>query len=458
MVDRTAVTARAADRRAPDVGDTPPSFITKYLAGLASVASLSKLLRGVGAVVLLAGASSFLFQHWHTGNDIHGYLALLAQTVLLSAAGLFCGFGIREDKGARTFLSLSLAVIPVNFAVLGGLIYSQFSWGGTVPAYPRYATWVAPSAAAAVVTATVALCALLPASAMAFLVLARRRAALLTGAFVSANAMLLLPTREPDVIAVITGLTIVALGTVEVRWLRSETTLNTFEGRVARLIMVTPVAMLVGRSLQFYDVTWFLQGTLWASAAFLMFTFSREDAVTPEQRRFVQELSALPVAVAWWCYATGLMDTFTVAPWARIPMVALPYAALLIVMSIYGDGSGARHRRVAAAVATGSVVVNLLLFPGPPSSFLCLLVGMIAVVYGCTIEQKVVLGAGVVGMVVGLGYYVYFAIEVYSLSRWGSLCALGMAIIVLASVVERQRNQLVLLVARIRTRVGAWGY
>ena len=44
------------------------------------VASLSRILRGIGAAALIAAASTFLLQHWETGGDLQRYYALLAHT------------------------------------------------------------------------------------------------------------------------------------------------------------------------------------------------------------------------------------------------------------------------------------------------------------------------------------------------------------------------------------------
>ncbi len=49
-------------------------------------------------------------------------------TALICAAGFFCGLKFSESRGARTFLGLVAAPVPVHFTVLGGLIYSAFRW------------------------------------------------------------------------------------------------------------------------------------------------------------------------------------------------------------------------------------------------------------------------------------------------------------------------------------------
>ncbi len=71
---------------------------------------LSRLLRIVGATVLMAAASVFLFQQWGAGNDVARYASLAGMTLLISIAGFLCGSRLGESKSARTLLGLVLSV------------------------------------------------------------------------------------------------------------------------------------------------------------------------------------------------------------------------------------------------------------------------------------------------------------------------------------------------------------
>src|SRR5690349_21940494 len=110
--------------------------------------ALTRALRIAGAAFVVASASTFMLQHWQSGNDIGRYAMLVGQSILLAAAAYFVGLTVREGRSARTFLALVLGTIPVSFAVLGGLVYSQFHFGELAP-LPHYASWIAPSKGAA---------------------------------------------------------------------------------------------------------------------------------------------------------------------------------------------------------------------------------------------------------------------------------------------------------------------
>src|SRR5689334_21594741 len=102
--------------------------------------ALTRALRIAGAALVVASASTFMLQHWQSGNDMWRYTMLVGQSLLLAAAAYFVGLTLREGRSARTFLALVLATMPVSFAVLGGLVYSQFHLEAVAP-LPHYATW-----------------------------------------------------------------------------------------------------------------------------------------------------------------------------------------------------------------------------------------------------------------------------------------------------------------------------
>lgn len=132
-------------------GATPESAAPEGAAPTRSFdpEALTRALRIAGAALVVASASTFMLQHWQGGNDLRRFAMLVGQSLLLAAAAYFVGLSLKEGRSARTFLALVLATMPVSFAVLGGLVYSQFHLEAA-QTLPSYATWVAPSPAAAV--------------------------------------------------------------------------------------------------------------------------------------------------------------------------------------------------------------------------------------------------------------------------------------------------------------------
>ena len=115
--------------------------IDKLVESIRNVATVSELLRFLGAAVILVSMSLFLLQGWSEGNDIRRYLMLLAQTGLLASGGCARSYGLKEAKGARIFFGLALISVTANFTILGALIYSVFQLDNALTTYPGYATW-----------------------------------------------------------------------------------------------------------------------------------------------------------------------------------------------------------------------------------------------------------------------------------------------------------------------------
>ncbi len=417
--------------------------------------TLSQVLRGVGAIVLVTAASTFLLQSWQAGSGIQRYLTLLGLTVVVSLAAFVCGLGIRERKGARTLLGLVLAIVPIHFGVLAGLLYSQFSWdtgGGRVP---PFAIWTAPSESAALLTVAGALALLVPLSYVSFLALSRSQARRLTGTFLALNLPVLLPVRNADVIGAIVALLVVAVSLFELQVAPREPALRTTEGRYVRALLAAPILLLICRA-HLYDPTSLLYGLVLLSLAWTQFVLS--PGIARRQGQLIQGASVLPAFLGW----SFVVDALTSSSWLRegawIPLLTLPLAGILIVMSVYSLGSGAAYRRVAAALAIAGSGLHLLAHPGTLAAFLCLAVGIATLAYGYFVQQKLILSAGAAGTLWGLIYELRYALEIYALHRWGSLALLGVVTILIAAVIERHHAALIAATGRLRSKVRSWDY
>lgn len=398
-------------------------------------AQVGRLLRGVGAAILLAAASTFLLQHWEAGNDLARYGGLVGLTALLTAAGFFTGIRLGETKGARTFLSVAAAVVPAHFCILGGLVYSQFAWGA-LQSVPEYASWVAPSGAAALLTAAAAQFLLVPTALIALLALARSRARMLTAVFLGTNALLIVPSRDPQTVSMLLGAIVVGLAVFEHRVLQRDLALRTFEGVLVRgLLWAAPVLMAL-RSVLHYDLSAGFGFVVAASLAGLTFGLSRLGRVDDRIRNLLEVAATVPAAAA--CVfgavaleAAGLPDA------AVLPAAVLPFAGVLAALSFVTGGRPAPWRTAATLVAVGGTALNLAVFESALPAFVCLAVSIVGLGLGVAERRRGVALAGGAGALFALAHHVQAAIELYAWSSWGSLAALGVAVILAASLIER---------------------
>ena len=79
-----------------------------------NIMSLSQLLRFIGAISILASMSLFMFKGWSDGNDIGRYLKLLAQTGMITGAGLILSFVVKRLKVHVSFLVWVLLLLSLT--------------------------------------------------------------------------------------------------------------------------------------------------------------------------------------------------------------------------------------------------------------------------------------------------------------------------------------------------------
>lgn len=419
---------------------------------------LPRLLRWIGGAVLVVAAFTFMLQGWERADDLARYYHFLAFTGTLTVAGFFCGLRIRDEKGARTFLGLAAGAVPVHFTVLGALLYSQFPWLSGFVSYPDYAHFSAPHPAAALLTAAIGVVALVPVCWTAFLALARPEARRLTAAYLLANATLLVPTRNADVIGVLALALLLGCLLFDRRWLQPAQGLRTLEGAFVRLLMGVPFAVLIGRTLNLYEPSALFWAACAASVAATLFKLAPTVANEKLDAVAFQHLALAPAGMACWQLAHGVLHTFHLHDAAFLPLACLPAAGLFAAMSLRSVDDGARMRALAAVVAAGGMALQLVLFPGVLSSVACLATAILATAYGYAAEQKGVLATGAAVLVFGLLYHLRYAAELYALSPWAALAALGVATVLAASVLERHHRSLVAHLSALRGRIAGAGH
>ena len=244
------------------VGPMPPaatqSELTGYLGravqAIREGASIAGILRIGGAGLMVFSLSLFLMQGMEATSDLHRYMLLLGQTVLLTAAGFAVGLVLKEPRGARVFFSLALVSIPANFAVLGAMIYSVAPLDAMITEYPTYAKWQSTNVKELFIAGVAGLVVLVPMSVFCFAVLARKSKWWLTAAYLAASATLLIPLRETVSVTLISS--VCALGVLALLSYRRAKGqgLATGEENFAKALLFIPPALMLSRSAMLYSV------------------------------------------------------------------------------------------------------------------------------------------------------------------------------------------------------------
>lgn len=400
--------------------------------------ALTRALRIAGAILVVASASTFMLQQWQqSGSDLIRYAMLVGQSLLLAAAAYFVGLSLREGRSARTFLGLVLATMPVSFAVLGGLVYSQFPLKSAAE-LPHYATWVAPSKWSAMLAVAGTLLVLVPLGVVSFVALARREAKVLSVAFFAGNLLVLVPVRQPLVIAALVGVTVLGLLQLELSRFYGKAQLDTLEGRIARgLLFAAPVIML-GRVFHLYHAgSAFIGSVLLIASAALWLVLSR---VRSGSKR---DVGAWGVALAGAAGSLlGWSELQGSSLVASVLLAGLPVAAVLALAALRATASRAVLTGVATVLGLMSVLLAALLDLGTLSGLCCILLGVGVAVWGASVRALMRVVSGSLVALFGLGVQVWLATQHDNVLRWVSLSVVGVLLIVGSAYVERRRARL----------------
>jgi hypothetical protein len=446
-VNATHLPLRA--RRLDSVDEQERSRMSEFVESLRNFATLSECLRVLGAGVVLASMSLYLMQGWQTGNDINRYLMLLAQTALLAIAGFAMSHGLKEARGARVFFGLALVSIPANFTILGALLYSVFQWDGALTTYPGFATWRIDQLAATGLTMGCALLVLLPVSGFCFAVMARKSAGRLTLHFALLNLLLLLPVRASVVAGALALLGIAHALWITRRLLAENPAFRTAEGRFALGVLYVPMAIMLFRSLYFYDIDSLMVAML-AMAAFIAM---RQTALFPHRSaRLANALhvASLPMAALVVLALAEALSPPLTAAWLA-PLTALSYAAF--GFDIWRRTPNRKVRSVAAGAVsvalTAGFSLGVALQPSAIMAALALLTGTLMIAGGYRTRGVLPVTGGCITLTAGglLGFDALFAVVVAS--SWVTLAVVGTSAIVVGSLLDRHG-------ALLRERARQW--
>lgn len=416
--------------------------------------ALTRALRIAGAALVVASASTFMLQHWGSGDDLLRYAMLVGQSLLLAAAAYFVGLSLREGRSARTFLALVLATMPVSFAVLGGLVYSQFHLE-PVATLPSYATWVAPSPAAALLAVLATLAVFAPLAVVSFVALARREAKALTLAFLASNLLIILPVRAPLVIVGVAGAALVALLRLELTRFAGRAQLGTLEGKLARVMPFAAPLIMLGRVFHLYHAgPTFMGGLCLIAAAALWLLLGR--AASASQRDVGAWVAAALGACGWSLCCLELCARLHTDAAGAVLLWGLPAAGLVGTASRRAENGRGALLGIATALALGTTLVAAVCGWSSLAAVACIVIGVGVAVWGAATRALVRTAAGSLTALLGLLLQVWLATHSDNVLRWASLSVVGVLLIVGSAYVERNRARLARLwesarPARLRT-------
>ncbi len=402
---------------------------------LKNFTNISRLLRVLGALAVVASMSAFLMQDWSGGSDLTRFYLMLAQTLLLATGGFGLSFLMKENKGGRVFFGLSLISVTVNFTVLGALIFSQFQWFGSIGEYPEFLTWATTSITALCIAGVSAFIAMVPIAWFSYKVFSRPFVKQLLLLFAVGNLLLLLPVRD----SLMVGVIVLAAVMIPLWSLRkkifNETSLKTPEGMFAVATVFVPALIMLVRSFWLYQVDELLLVMLGAIVFLMLRIFSmplKDNSVI----KFLLNMSSL-VTAGFIAYNAGLASQGLIPDAYMLSVTGTMFAALTLEVSNRAGKFNLIFSILAVLGLLSSHFLLLLVIGGVASAVLLLLAGLVVVVIGHAEKSRGILITGLVSSLVGFGYQMYNTFLHIDFTNWATLAVIGVTGIVIASLLER---------------------
>jgi len=419
---------------------------------------LGTALRFAGVSILIMAAAAFITQRWVDSSHVTRYGLFLAFTLLVTSAGLFCSRRLNEQKGARAFLGVVLLFIPVHFAQLGALLFSCF---GAPPshasiAYPAFLLWQAPSGPAALLVTALGIGLLMPMAYLAYSVMARSHAGTLMISGFAAAAALLIPTREPAVVTLISAL-VLGFAVMRDRSVRGFPELRTTEGRIARSVPFIVAATAVARQCALYGAYPLMIGSILVAASAALMLSQRTGAAIGFRRAAIELLALILVIPGWLAMADDIIDAFSVSGRAAGLIASLPLLVILVGYEKRSRSCTALFQ-IASMVTFGmAVVLQTAGYSGLSASSAGVAIGILGLALSISARSRTLLWTSSITIVASACELIYLASTALDIvSPWIVLGALGIASVLAGSWIERNLSLLSDKLREVHRDIRSW--
>lgn len=398
--------------------------------------SLVKALRVVGTIALCVSAITFLVQSWHNQPDIMRYSYFLIFTLSLAVLGLICGFHWKEPKGARTFLSIFSAMMPIHFAVLGGLIYSLY--GKVPPNLYQQFIWIAPDEMSLMLVVVAAVFTLVPGVIFGMRTLYRAETGTLSVFYIATNLLLLLPFRSPEYTLGVGVILLCALIILDALLQTRNVESQSFDARMVRtMLFVAPICFSIrafgySSEKEIFAITFFL-----VTAFLLIAPFSKKDSFIAF---LTGSLSIGTVICGWALLGASFVKTFDIPKDFSLPFFTIP-----LVIYFYATAPVIRKNLEKIFFFLGSLIGvfgaigQLWMYEGVLSSLYAISVSLGFIFYGVKNKSLGITNLGIFCLSISLIYHLKYLENIYeAMGAWLSLGLAGVLVLVTASLIERK--------------------
>jgi hypothetical protein len=227
--------------------------------------------------------------------------------------------------------------------------------------------------------------------------------------------------------------------------------------RFARAMLLAPIAVVVGRTLLFYEPTMFAYGAFAFCAGIALFFVAPRALGETVACALLRAAATMGASLgALLMFAHFLFSS----PYPLFALLVLPPAATTAALSFFAGEQDSWYRLGAALFACAGLSANTLFCWDfdhlTAAGSIALVAGIAVLLLGFSAGQRLVFACGAATALLGFFQVMAAAIELESLKNWGALSLMGVSLIFTAALVERHAGRLLRYGRALRARLNAW--
>ncbi|MET1254323.1 hypothetical protein [Aliikangiella maris] len=390
------------------------------------------LLRSLGGFAILIALYSFVLQGWQTHGDGIRYIIFLTHTLLLAVIALLIGKYLKESKGARLLLSLSLISIPIDFVISGAFI--QAFQSSTLTDANQPFTWQPQSLSLTIGLCLATFVVSTPIILFGFKVFNRhlnKQASLL---FIAINSLLLIPIRDTLFITTFVFICTSSLLLYYHFLAKKQIAMKTLEGKFLLTLQFLPVLLLLGRSFWLYHMDSLLTACSCLVGFVLIRQFSFPLTEKSRQRQLLEGISLVLIFIGVLNFVIVFENYLPDA--LNMIFSSLIGALMLFEMSARTKLRQLHYRLLASLCLLYAGLVNYFLIGDSLAIYLTLIFGISLLTVSVLLQQRALFISGSLLTLIGMFNFLGELLFHFELNHWVALTLIGICCIITGSMIE----------------------
>lgn len=391
---------------------------------------LAWVVRHLGIVAVVLSAIIFMLQGINDVGALFRDWTWLVLITAMSASGVICRNVLDNSISARILFSLAVALVPVQFSQLGGMVLEYFPLDGMTESIQSLSVlsplWLSLDIAVSAVLAFVL-------GYSAFAILVRRSSKLLATCFTLASLSMLLPVRDDLMAWGLLSSLLIAFLVLEFWVFSRHIEFKTTQSFVLRIILSLPLAiMLVRNSLHFENSE---NIYLLVGLCSLLINYGFANALRGTQWRDYVLLFGSGLAIFTWFQFSFLADIDSFLLVGMVPVI------IIAELARHGDRWSNAYTKLASISAVFVVSVACLVGVNLIESVALVLVSAASIAFGVLYQRYMPLISGVVMALISLSVLIAEAVGAVSVNIWLALALGGAALVLGSAAIEKYASQ-----------------